>query len=180
MPRENSSSDTANPRVRTPKLAQKLVADFADRIHRGILKPGTKLPPEFDITREYRVSRAVVREAISHLQAARLVEARHGIGTFVLEPPNDTNFRIDPATVVTIGDVLSLLELRISFETESAALAAQRHTPEELQEMQTCIDTIQRHLETDCQTTKPDFQFHLSIARATHNRYYVELINHLG
>ena len=32
-------------------------------------------------------SRTVVREALSHLQAAGQVLTRHGIGTFVLEPP---------------------------------------------------------------------------------------------
>ena len=81
MPRSNSS---AGPTVRAPKLAHKLVADIAERIRRGQLLPGAKLPAEFEITREFRVSRAVVREAISRLQAAGLVEARHGIGTFVL------------------------------------------------------------------------------------------------
>ena len=168
------------PRARAPKLAQRVVHAFADRIRRGELAPGTKLPGEFEMTREYGVSRAVVREAISHLQAAGLVEARHGIGTFVLAPPQGSNFRIDPATVVTIADVLALLELRISFETESAYLAALRHTPEQLAQMEACIDTIQRHLETDGKTTGPDFEFHLSIARATQNRYFVDLINHLG
>jgi DNA-binding FadR family transcriptional regulator len=33
---------------------------------------------------EFGVSRTVVREAISRLQAAGLVETRHGVGTFVV------------------------------------------------------------------------------------------------
>ena len=45
---------------------------------------GDKLPTEAAIMAEFDVSRTVVREAISKLQASGLVETRHGIGTFVL------------------------------------------------------------------------------------------------
>jgi len=72
------------------------------------------------------VSRTVVREAISHLQAAALVETRHGIGTFVLEPVPSRTIGIDPNTVVTMRDVLAILEPRIWLETEAAALATGR------------------------------------------------------
>ena len=51
------------------------------------------------------VSRTVVREAISHMQAAGLVETRHGIGTFVLEPPAPAaTLGIDPNTIITMRD----------------------------------------------------------------------------
>ena len=129
---------------------------------------------------EHGVSRAVVREAISRLQAAGLVEARQGVGTFVLEPVSNANFHIDPATIMTLGDVLALLEFRMSVETESAYLAAIRHTPEQLRRIRDSIETIQRHLETSTETKKLDFEFHLSVATATGNRYFVELLNHLG
>jgi GntR family transcriptional repressor for pyruvate dehydrogenase complex len=166
--------------VRAPKLAHRLIADLSDRIRNGSLAPGSKLPTEHEIMRETGVSRAVVREAITRLQAAGLVEARQGVGTFVLESGRSANFPIDPATVITMGDVLALLELRMSFETESAALAALRHTPEQLREMHDSIERIQRHLETDGETKKLDFEFHLKVASATGNRYFSELLNHLG
>lgn len=168
------------PRVKAPKLAHRLITDFSDRIRSGALPPGSKLPTEHEIMREHGVSRAVVREAITRLQAAGLVEARHGIGTFVLETATGANFPIDPATVITMGDVLALLELRMSFETESAYLAALRHTPEQLRAMHESIESIQRHLETDGETKKLDFEFHLKVASATGNRYFSELLNHLG
>jgi GntR family transcriptional regulator, transcriptional repressor for pyruvate dehydrogenase complex len=169
-----------DPPARSPKLAQKLIQIFAEKIQKGAITAGTKLPNEFEIMREHGVSRAVVREAISRLQAAGLVEAKHGVGTFVLETAKGTNFRIDPATVVTMEDVLALLELRISFESESAYLAAIRHTPAHLQEMQASIDAIQRQLETGDETKRADFDFHLRVASATGNRYYIDLLNNLG
>jgi GntR family transcriptional regulator, transcriptional repressor for pyruvate dehydrogenase complex len=68
-------------------LAQGVVEELGTRIRGGEFKPGDKLPPEAAIMETYGVSRTAVREAISQLQAGGLVQTRHGIGTFVLEPP---------------------------------------------------------------------------------------------
>jgi DNA-binding FadR family transcriptional regulator len=51
------------------------------------------------------------------------VETRHGIGTFVLEQIDTPAFRVNPNQLETLHDVVALLELRISIETEAAALA---------------------------------------------------------
>ena len=80
---------------------------------------------------EFGVSRTVVREAISRLQAAGLVATRHGVGTFVVGMGDATTFRISPDQLGTLQDVIAVLELRIGVETESAALAAIRRTPGE-------------------------------------------------
>src|SRR5688572_27993084 len=82
-------------------LAQELVSELSQQISDGVFKRGEKLPTESAIMEAQGVSRTVVREAISRLQAAGLVETRHGIGTFVLDTPTP-GFRIDPATVVTL------------------------------------------------------------------------------
>ena len=173
-------SPIATVRARAPQLAHKLVVHFAERIKSGVLQPGAKLPTEKEITRDHLVSRAVVREALSQLQAARLVEARQGLGTFVLETAASSAFTIDPATILTMRDVLALLEFRISFETEASYLAAQRHTTDQLARMRECIETIARLLEAGTETKKADYEFHLAIAAATGNRYFGELLGHLG
>ena len=74
---------SALPRARRKprSLAQELVTVLTERIRDGHLKRGDKLPTESAIMEEQGVSRTVVREAISRLQAAGQVETRHGIGT---------------------------------------------------------------------------------------------------
>ena len=67
-------------------LAQQVVDDLSDKIRTGVYKSGEKLPTEPEVMAEMGVSRTVVREAMSHLQASGLVETRHGIGSFVLPP----------------------------------------------------------------------------------------------
>ncbi|MDD0974770.1 FadR/GntR family transcriptional regulator [Pseudomonas fontis] len=173
-------SITAAPRKRPRSLAQDLVAELTQRIRDGQIKPGEKLPTESAIMTQQGVSRTVVREAISRLQAGGLVETRHGIGTFVLDLPNDGPFRIDPATIVTLGDVLAILELRISLEVESAGLAAQRRVPAQLQSMREALDALQRSQAHGSDAVAADFQFHFRIAEATGNRYFTDIMGHLG
>lgn len=172
------SPSTAAPRRRPRNLASELVERLGDRIRDGRLPEGAKLPTEAEIVAEFGVSRTVVREAISHLQAAGLVQTRHGIGTFVLEP-QPANLRISADTIRTIGDVLAILELRISLETEAAWLAATRRTEEQVQEMGAVLKRIQNS-QGRPGSVESDVAFHLLIAQATGNRYFVDILSDLG
>lgn len=167
--------------MRAPKLADRVVADISNCIHNGTLSPGAKLPTEHEFMQRHGVSRAVVREAMSRLHAAGMVESRQGVGTFVLEKVKGANVPLDTATVLTMRDVLALLELRLSVETEAAALAAVRRSPMQLERMQSCVDRIQAELDSGREeTTEADFEFHLAIASATENRYFVQVLNFFG
>ena len=127
-------------------LTQQVVARLSQLIGSGELAPGGKLPTESEIVRQQGVSRTVVREAISQLQAAGLVITRHGVGTFVLDGKARQHFGIKAGGVRILRDVLELLELRISLETEAAALAAVRRTDEHLGEMRRALDSFRELL----------------------------------
>jgi GntR family transcriptional regulator, transcriptional repressor for pyruvate dehydrogenase complex len=176
---ENQNAASRLPRKRR-SLAQELVTVLSEQIRDGELKRGDKLPTESAIMEAHGISRTVVREAISRLQAAGQVETRHGIGTFVLDTPSPSGFRIDPATVVTLGDVLAILELRISLEVESAGLAAQRRSDEQLAAMRAALDELEALNAIGSDAAAADFQFHLQIALATGNRYFTDIMSHLG
>lgn len=161
-------------------LSQEVAGALGDAIRKGEIPPGEKLPSEAEIMAAQGVSRTVVREAISNLQAAGLVETRHGIGTFVLEPQKTANITIDPATITTMRDLLALLELRIGLETETAGLAAARRTDAHLKELRAALDELEGNLQKGLDTVASDFRFHLQIANATGNRYFIEIMSHLG
>ena len=129
---------------------------------------------------EFAVSRTVVREAISRLQAAGWVQTRHGIGTFVLGLGDGSAFRIAPEQMATVRDVIAVLELRIGLETEAAALAAQRRNEDNLRTLRAALDGFALALEQGRDAVGPDFQFHLEVARATQNPHYAELMTTLG
>ncbi len=173
----NQIVPAAAPKKKHRNLAQGVVESFTASIQAGTLKPGEKLPTESVIMEMHGVSRTVVREAISHLQAAGLVQTRHGIGTFVLEPQPANIFAAD--TIRTIGDVLSILELRISLETEAAWLAATRRSDEQVEQMDAALKRIVA-AQNRQGAVESDKAFHLLIAQATGNRYFVDILSDLG
>jgi DNA-binding FadR family transcriptional regulator len=172
-------------RRRPRTLALELVDALGERIRNGLLVTGDKLPTEAAIMAEFGVSRTVVREAISKLQASGLVSTRHGIGTFVvgvgsIGAGEGGGFRIAPEQLATLHDVIAVLELRIGVETEAAGLAAQRRTVQNLANMRSALATMIAAVEAGTDAVAADFQFHLEITRATQNVHFTELMNTLG
>ena len=165
---------------RSGGLVTEIVDSLAGSIRNGQFQPGEKLPTESAIMARFEVSRTVVREALSRLQASELVRTRHGIGTFVIEPSQTGNFRITSGDLATVADVVSVLELRISLETEAAGLAAQRRSPANLKAMAAALQAFQDSIRHDSDAVPPDFQFHMEVARATGNRHFADLMTHLG
>jgi GntR family transcriptional regulator, transcriptional repressor for pyruvate dehydrogenase complex len=165
---------------RTRNLALELVESIGDRIRDGRLPSGEKLPTEAEIMAGYGVSRTVVREALSKLQASGQVMTRHGIGTFVVGPGEAAPFRIAPEQLATLADVIAMLELRIGLETEAAALAAQRRSEANLGQMRAALDDFSAAVRAGRDAVAADFRFHLEIARATQNPHFAELVSALG
>lgn len=161
-------------------LALGLVEALGERIRDGRLAPGDKLPTEAEVMAEFGVSRTVVREAISKLQAGGLVETRHGIGTFVVGIGDGSAFRIEPQQLGTLRDVIAVLELRIGIESEAAGLAAMRRSEANLAAMRTAVEAFAAAVEEGRDAVAADFQFHSEIARATQNEHFAGLMATLG
>jgi GntR family transcriptional regulator, transcriptional repressor for pyruvate dehydrogenase complex len=161
-------------------LTHEVVDALSAQLKSRAIKPGDKLPTESIIMQNFGVSRGVVREALSRLQAAGLVQTHHGIGTFALEPNEQGRFRLESPTIDTISDMLDVLELRTSIESDAAGLAAMRRSEDHLREMRAALDDFARHLAAVGETVAPDFRFHLAIAQATGNRYFSDMMGQLG
>jgi DNA-binding FadR family transcriptional regulator len=172
---------TPPPELRpTRGLAQELVRFFADRIRDGTFAPGLKLPTEAEIMAAHGVSRTVVREALSRLQASGQARTRHGIGTFVVGPGDTAPFRVSRDMMATLRDVIAMLELRLGVEAEAAALAASRRSDANLREMRDALDAFDAAVAAGQDSAGPDFRFHMEIARATENDRFVDLMTTLG
>jgi GntR family transcriptional repressor for pyruvate dehydrogenase complex len=172
---------TSSPVQRSGRnLAERVVRAVASDIRLGALRPGERLPTEAEAVERFGVSRTVVREALSRLQASGLVETRHGVGTIVAARGGERGFRVDAAEIATVVDLLAVLELRIGVESEAASLAARLRTPAHLAAMRAALDQFAAHLAADADTVADDFRFHGAIAEATGNRYYAGLMGSLG
>jgi len=162
-------------------LAHDLADALGQRIAVGELEPGARLPTEAAFMDEFGVSRTVVREALSKLQQTGAVQTRHGVGTFVVGPPDaGKGFRIAPRHLATLRDVIAVLELRIGIETEAAALAAQRRDAAHLKTMRAALDEFNRAVDAGRDAVDADLRFHREVARATGNPHFAGLMATLG
>ena len=161
-------------------LTSMLIEAVTERIQSGQYKRGDQLPTEKDMIEEFGVSRTVVREAIANLKASGLVSTHQGKGAFVLDE-GVRSFRISEDKLALAEEVLEALEVRIAIESEAAALAARRRTPEQLAAIvgppATRWTRRSRRARRRSTSTSP------STARspqATGNRHFLGLFNYLG
>jgi DNA-binding FadR family transcriptional regulator len=174
----DSSRPTPIP-TKSRSLAHGVVSYVADLIKDGRIAPGEKVPSEAEIIRALGVSRSVVREAISHMQAAGMVETRQGVGTFVLGR-TPQHMGLARPVEMTKEDVLSILELRISLETEAAGLAASRRSEPQLARIRAALDTFLTRCASGGETATADTHYHLSIAQAANNPYLHDVLSHIN
>lgn len=77
--------------VRTSSLAKQVEDILDERILAGFYPPKSQLPAEDELAREFNVSRATVRSALSSLTAMGKLVRLHGVGTFVSQLPRMSN-----------------------------------------------------------------------------------------
>jgi DNA-binding GntR family transcriptional regulator len=87
---------------------------ITEAIRSGILQPGERIV-ELQLAKKLGVSRAPLREALKFMEANRLVESRHGKGTFVCEPSAD--------------EIIDMITMRAMVEGLAARLVTHRLTP---------------------------------------------------
>ncbi|WP_292435333.1 FadR/GntR family transcriptional regulator, partial [Mesorhizobium sp.] len=130
-----------------------------------------RLPTEQELSEKFGVSRNVVREAIAQLRADGMIEARQGVGAFVLAPQQRAAIRIDREALKDTHNMERLFELRCILEAESAALAAARRGQEHLDSIKAALDRMGGEERWEEGSIDADLLFHREIARATGNSY---------
>ena len=166
--------------ARPLRLSEEVSGDLQRRISRGDLRPGDRLPTEKALGEAFGVSRAVVREAIARLQADGLIETRQGSGAFVVDAPKAINLRFWKGAGPELSELRDIFELRVMVESAVAALAAQRRKAADLKAMASHLDAMEEAIETGSDGAEADDNFHIAMARATHNAYIGRLVEFLG
>ncbi|MBZ9733886.1 MULTISPECIES: FadR/GntR family transcriptional regulator [unclassified Mesorhizobium] len=152
-------------------LPHRVAAFLSREIESGELNPGARLPTEQELSEKFGVSRNVVREAIAQLRADGMIEARQGIGAFVLAPEQRAAIRIDREALKDTHNMERLFELRCILEAESAALAAARRNQGHLDSIKAALDRMGGEERWEEGSIDADLLFHREIARATGNSY---------
>jgi GntR family transcriptional repressor for pyruvate dehydrogenase complex len=162
-------------------LVRQVTARLREEITSGRFAPGDKLPSQALLSEQFEVSRSVLREAVAGLQADGLLEARQGAGVFVTNqlraPAMPLLQSVDAARV---SSILEILELRSAVEVEAAGLAAVRRSPLQEEAILHAHNKVASLIAAGHRSTDADFEFHRSIAAATNNPRFVELLDVLG
>ncbi|WP_374297642.1 FadR/GntR family transcriptional regulator [Sphingomonas sp.] len=161
-------------------MADALFAKLETSILDGELAPGAQMPTQKIIAETEKVSRTVVREAVARLEAQGLVVSRQGSGVYVAEDARYRAFQVTRDELSELADVIRLLEMRLAIEAEMAAFAAARRTTEDVGAMRAALRRMAQFSDDPVAAAAADVEFHLAIARATRNDYFVRLIDFLG
>lgn len=147
-----------------------VAAQLHELILAGELEPGARLPSIRELASSFGVSIAAIRESLSALEAAGLLDVRHGRGTYVRErPPIQQPFAGWLSFGSDADELRGLIEARRVIETRIAELAAERRTAREAEaiaEAMRAMETAGSHLGP---FVEADVAFHLRIAEAAHS-----------
>ena len=164
--------------IPTVNRAEKVANKLADFVRSGALPPGARLPSEHAIADQFGVSRAVVREAVARLKTEGLVKTRQGDGAFVGDWRSET-LHLDPTISQDLESVLMIDELRKGLEAEAAAMAAVRRSEAEMKKIEKARKQVAEITAARGDSVIADVAFHRAIAEATHNPYYVAVLDYL-
>ncbi|MYW91697.1 FadR family transcriptional regulator [Amycolatopsis rubida] len=157
-----------------PTAAETMVSHIRDQILSGELKPGSRLPPETELSSHYNVGRNAAREALRALAAQGLLEIRRGVtgGVFVTipSPEHAAETLWANLAMLTDGAHLSfpqLVEVRELLEVPAAEMAAARRTEEQVSALRRTLFDPASVDPIGVFVTNRDF--HFAVLDAAHN-----------
>ncbi len=168
------------PAPKPRQLSDYVYENILEKLISGQLDQGVKLPTENELARLFRVSRPTVRQALSRLQADGLVVSRKGSGNYISRRPSTYLLNLNPGEGA-ISQMLKSHELRIALEGDAAALAAARRSPAELAKMKDALELqASSAAVSNLEVSRADMIFHETIAEATRNSLFVDIIKSLN
>jgi len=158
------------PRVElAPRLSELVAERLLTMMRRGDLTEGSRLPPERELAETLGVSRTIVREGLSALQLAGIIERRPGVGTVVkrvIGGPNLSNLQDQVHAGVSI---VELLDARLAMELGVAHLLVEQKD-RDLSRVEgllgQMVEAVRRRRRVD-DYLEPSFDFHLALAHVT-------------
>ena len=143
------------------RLADRLREDLESEIATGDLPQGTRLD-ETSLARRFGVSRTPVREALTALASAGLVEARPRQGAVVAALP--------------LERLIQMFEVMAELEALCARLAARRMTGDDRAELGVALDACRAEADPARPNAYYDanLRFHEAVYAGSHNAYLAE------
>jgi GntR family transcriptional regulator, transcriptional repressor for pyruvate dehydrogenase complex len=155
------------------EVAERLMAYFTS----GEISPGTRLPPERQLSASLGVGRSAVREALAALEILGVVIVKPGSGTYLRDDVSE----LLPRTLswgLMLGEprTRELVELRGGLEVQAVELAAERIDDEALSRMEAHLRAMEQSGDDFAAFVEADSLFHREIAISSGNQVLQELL----
>jgi len=162
-------------------LTDEAIGKIKEMIISGRVRPGEKLPREADLAAELGLSRNSLREAVKALTLVNVLDVRQGDGTYAtsLAPSlllEALSFIVDFHRDDT---VLDFLEVRRILEPSATALAAQRMTEAQREELGKVLESVTSDTPVE-ELVQADLEFHRQIALGAGNPVLASLVDNMS
>jgi len=159
------------------RLYESVMEQIMNLLKNKELKPGDQLPPERELAEKFSISRGSLREAFRVLESRGLIKSKPGGGRFIRELKKDTIINAENIILsLEKSSILELLEAREMFEVKIAEVAAQRAIPEDIELIKKSLSNAKKEEKLDDKEMKRDTEFHIAVARATHNFVFINIL----
>jgi DNA-binding FadR family transcriptional regulator len=160
---------------KSPGMPGRVYSDILNRIIEGEYQEGDRLPSEHTLAERFETSRPTVREALAQLRADGIIATRQGSGTTVRRRPDPDLRRFAP--LETLSDIRRCYEFRVMTEVGGASLAALKADAADLENIEHAWESLQQVIETEGIGVRDDFAFHLAVARASKNQFFITALS---
>ena len=167
-------------KISRQKASHQILDQIKQSISDGTYPIGEKLPSENVLADAFGVSRVPIREALGVLEASGIITSRQGGGRRVIDHSILSKYEPIVMEVACPQEIDALLEMREVIEHEAAAIAALRRTPEELVAIENAHQAfILATTQNKNIGHKEDYQFHRTIMVASHNQFFVRILDNM-
>lgn len=155
----------------------KVIEYINDQVGEGKLSKGDRVPSERELVELLGIGRNSIREALKILDILGVVDRRQGDGTYINDRFDKWFSRpMSVAIMLSETSKKEVFEFRNMIEVEIAALAAERITDEEIEELTECYDQMTRTEDQEI-STEYDLKFHSILAKASKNNIIINSYN---
>ena len=143
---------------------------------------GERLPSERDLAERFSVSRSAVREALTKLETMRVIERRASSGIFLGKEPDATSLEAlvlthDLGIPIEDEDIHECMEVRRILEVQAIRMACDRRTASDIAALGRVLARTEEEIAAGRSIADMDYQFHMTIFRATQNTIFVRVVN---
>lgn len=171
------SSATSLRPIEGGSLVQTAMDAVTRHIRDNKLRVGDSLPGEGHFAETLDVSRAVMREAFGALAALKLIDVGNGrkprVGALDGSVIATSLQHAISTAQITVPDIW---DVRRTIEQRTAALAATMRTDEEAAQIVALAEAMATDKDDLARRTEHDIAFHNTIARASHNVLFIEIV----